>query len=105
MTPSTTARPTIVRTRPPPPELGAACLADCAGRFSGVDSPFAANATGASSTQPKTAVPADKRAWRIVITEGTDRAWIGLSRDHRPPHGDLERARSAARSPRRWRAG
>ena len=67
MTPRTTARPTIVRTRLPP------VLALCAAVLRGVArrgdqrgvSPSAAKATGAVSRQPKAA--AVKKAWRVRI--------------------------------------
>src|SRR5918996_5053160 len=76
MTPITIARPTIVRTRPPP-VLPAAFAELSPSRSSGVRSPSAASAAGASSSRPRTAAPTGRRAGVIRITEG---AWIGLSR-------------------------
>src|SRR3954453_8993651 len=72
MTPITIARPTIVRTSPPPAELPAdsAALAFGWERSSGVLSPSAARAVGASRSRPKTAAPADLRAGEMCITEG-----------------------------------
>src|SRR3954466_14754164 len=71
MTPMTTARPTIVRTRPPPAsgaDLGVVLDEDP--KSSLVDSSPAANAVGASSSMPKAAVTADVKAGRSFITEG-----------------------------------
>jgi hypothetical protein len=56
---------------PGPPDPADAALAGVAeGRFSGVFSPSAANAAGASSSMPRTAVTADVKAGRSFITEG-----------------------------------
>src|SRR5687767_10637759 len=78
MTAITIARPTIVRTSPPPAEGPAACEASTLGCFrsSGVDSPSAANAAGASRRQLKAAAPAEEMAAGSLITEG--RLWIGV---------------------------
>src|SRR3954463_2835556 len=72
MTPITIARPTIVRTSPPPAELPADSAALALGweRSSGVLSPSAAKVAGASRSKPRTAAPADLRAGEICITEG-----------------------------------
>src|SRR3954469_24238046 len=74
MTPITIARPTIVRTSPPPAELPADSAALALGweRSSGVLSPSAARVAGASRSKPRTAAPADLRAGEICITEGSE---------------------------------
>src|SRR5215203_3545694 len=67
MTPRTTARPAIVRTRlPPVPALVFAAVAAVSPdeRSSLAFSPSAANATGAVSRQPTTA--AEKEAWKRI---------------------------------------
>src|SRR5262245_37227864 len=70
MTPITTARPTIVRTSPPPVEPAACAGAESSERFRRVLSPSAARAAGASRKRPSTAVPADLKAGVIRITGG-----------------------------------
>src|SRR3954468_1890247 len=78
MTPSTTARPTIVRTMLPPVLAlwVAVVVASAASVFTGAFSKSlpAAKATGALRRQPKTA--AGREAWRIRINNRG-----GLSRD------------------------
>src|SRR5690242_10621837 len=82
MTAMTTARPTIVRTMlpPPGPTLGALLAPESDdGRFSGVDSPLAASATGATSRQPMRAAASDRMKAGRIRTKTEGRAWIGLA--------------------------
>src|SRR3954454_8038038 len=90
----TIARPTIVRTSPPEvvPTFSVA-LALESWRLSGVFSPFAANATGARRSRPRTAAPADLKAEESGITE-EGRAWIKTRPVHRPAPPQLERRSS-----------
>src|SRR4051794_15829986 len=103
MTPMTTTRPTIVRTRLPPPAPPATWWPDDLAepsKFSGVDSPPAASAAGASRSRPRTAAPAEGMAGEIRIHRGLDSGWesllysarclCGLSRS---PAADLEALR------------
>src|SRR4051812_36127499 len=69
MTARTIARPTNVRTKPPPPEPVAACDWSTDGRLSGVDSlAEAARADGAASSMPAQA--ARKAVVRVGNIEG-----------------------------------
>src|SRR3954466_2301628 len=69
MTARTIARPTNVRTNPPPPEPVAACDCSTEGRLSGVDSVLeAARADGAASSMPAQA--ARKAVVRVGNIEG-----------------------------------
>src|SRR3954452_13446914 len=73
MTPITIARPTIVRTSPPDADVAwSVALALGWERSSGVLSPSAARAAGASRSRPRTAAPTDLRAGEICITEGSE---------------------------------
>src|SRR3954471_20442244 len=93
MTARTIARPTIVRTSPPPAP-GAAVWAVfwAAGRLSGVVSPSAASAEAGMSRPQKRAATSAGRIGRIFITE---EATLDRSPSlHRRGHPGLERAGS-----------
>src|SRR3954463_5087822 len=99
MTPSTTARPTMVRTMLPlAPALLAAAAVSFVGRFSAVFSPFAAKTTGAVSRQPKVAAAAaGMSAGRVRITEGVSPDQAQAPYRQAPPRALLDSPASPAR--------